>query len=161
VSAAGPASDAVLGGVFALLCLGLGAGTVRQIGFQLTFGAYLGALVNLNPLVDRDGYQILSDWLREPSLRRRAREELATRLRGEAAGPPSPVLVRYAVCGLLWSVVAAVAAIVMSLRYAPALRAVLPGPVVTVMLGSAWAAVLAPVAMAVGPPLVARLRRGP
>jgi hypothetical protein len=50
---------------------------------------------------------------------------------------------------------------VMSLRYAPALRALLPGPVVTVLLGSAWAAVLAPVAVAVGPPLRDRLRRGP
>jgi putative peptide zinc metalloprotease protein len=158
VSAAGPVSDAVLGGVFSLSCLALGAGTIRDICFQLAFGAYLGSLVNLNPFVERDGYHILTDALREPGLRRRAREELARRIRRDDSAPPSPVLVRYAICGLIWSVVAAGLAIVVSLRYAPALRALLPAPVVAVLLALVWAAVLVPAVVAVGGPLRERLR---
>ena len=65
ISAAGPASDLLVGAVFAL-----GAafvhGTVRDVLFQLSFAAYVGALSNLNPLLDRDGYHMLVDWLGEP-----------------------------------------------------------------------------------------------
>ena len=76
ISAAGPVSDLSLGALFALCCLALPAGTLRDIFFQLAFAAYLGAFFNLNPFVERDGYQILVDLLREPGLRRRAREQL-------------------------------------------------------------------------------------
>jgi putative peptide zinc metalloprotease protein len=159
VSAAGPASDAVLGGAFSLGCLVLGRGALRDICFQLAFGAWMGAVVNLNPFVQRDGYHILADALGEPALRRRARAELGRRLRGEASGAPSPVLVRYAVAGLVWSVVAAGIAIVVSLRYAPALRALLPAPVVVVLLMLAWAALLTPVLAVVAGPLREWIRR--
>jgi putative peptide zinc metalloprotease protein len=158
VSAAGPVSDVVLGAVFALACLALPGGVLRDICFQLCFGAYLAALVNLNPLVERDGYHMLADVLGEPRLRARARAELAARLRGESPG--SPVLVRYALAGLVWSVVTAGVAVVLSLRYAPALRATLPGPVVDVLLVSAWAAAVAPAVALVAGPLWARRRRG-
>jgi putative peptide zinc metalloprotease protein len=157
VSAAGPVSDVVVGAIFALTCLALPAGTLREICFQLCFGAYLAALVNLNPLVERDGYHILADVLGEPRLRARARAELAARLRGEPAG--SPVLVRYALAGFLWSIVTAGIAVVLSLRYAPALRAQLPGPVVDVLLATAWAGAVAPAIAMVAGPLWAR-RRG-
>lgn len=69
VSAAGPASDLVLGGVFALCCLGAAPGALRDVFFQLACGAYLGAFFNLNPLVPRDGYQIALDVLSPRGLR--------------------------------------------------------------------------------------------
>jgi putative peptide zinc metalloprotease protein len=159
ISSAGPVADAVVGAVFALSCLALGPGPLRDVCFQLAFGAYLGALVNLNPLVERDGYHILTDVLREPSLRRRARAELGRRIRGEAVGAPSPVLLRYAAFGLVWSLVAAVLLIAGSLRYAPAARGVLPEPVVAGGLALMWLAVLLPVLLAVGGPLRDRVRR--
>ena len=62
----------------------LAPGTVRDIFFQLAFAAYVGACFNLNPFLDRDGYHILVDVLREPGLRRRAREQFARRLAGAA-----------------------------------------------------------------------------
>ena len=86
ISAAGPVSDLSLGAIFALVCLALPAGVLRDIFFQLAFAAYLGAFFNLNPFVDRDGYQILVDVLREPGLRRRAREQFLQRRGGERAG---------------------------------------------------------------------------
>lgn len=68
VSAAGPASDLVLGGVFALACAAAG-GTLRDVCFQLACGAYLGAFFNLNPLVPRDGRQIAADLLSPRGMR--------------------------------------------------------------------------------------------
>ena len=50
---------------------------MRDIFFQLAFAAYVGAFFNLNPFIERDGYHILVDVLREPGLRRRAREQFA------------------------------------------------------------------------------------
>jgi putative peptide zinc metalloprotease protein len=158
VSAAGPVSDFVLGGVFSICCLVLSAATLRDIFFQLAFGAYLGALFNLNPTLERDGYQILVDFLREPGLRRRAREQLRASLSGRGGGSSSPVLTRYALLSLVWSAVAAVFVAGMSLRYLQPLDAVAPRPVAWTLLAALWLAVFAPVVGMIGPPLRERLR---
>jgi Zn-dependent protease len=96
ISAAGPACDLCVGGAFSLSCLALRAGAVRDVCFQLAFGAYVGAFFNLNPAVERDGYQILTDALREPALRRRATEQLRARLAGDSDAFTSRGLERYA-----------------------------------------------------------------
>ncbi|MGH2910338.1 MAG: hypothetical protein ACRDK8_13720 [Solirubrobacteraceae bacterium] len=59
ISLAGPASDLTLGGAFAIACLAGGRGAARDVLFQLAFGGYVGALFNLNPLLQRDGYHVL------------------------------------------------------------------------------------------------------
>ena len=69
---------------------------MRDIFFQLAFAAYLGAFFNLNPFVERDGYQILVDVLREPGLRRRAREQLLRRLSGQGGRATRRCSTRYA-----------------------------------------------------------------
>jgi putative peptide zinc metalloprotease protein len=69
ISAAGPASDAVLGGTFSLACLLMPAGALRDVFFQLACGGYLGAFFNLNPIAPRDGRQIAMDVLRGRALR--------------------------------------------------------------------------------------------
>lgn len=126
ISAAGPGSDLVLGALFSLACLLQPAGTVRDVCFQLAFAAYVGALFNLNPLLDRDGYHILADVLREPRLRQHP---------------------RFMLFSLGWSVVAALFAIGISLRYRAALEAFAPAGVVWALMGAVWAALLAPVAL--------------
>ena len=157
ISAAGPVSDFSLGALFALCCLALPAGTVRDIFFQLAFAAYLGACFNLNPFVERDGYQILVDLLKEPNLRRRAREQLLRRLAGGGQDTDSPVLGRYAAFGVVWSLLAGCFAAGMSLRYEPQLMQVAPQPVVWGALGVVWVVVFLPVIVVlVGP---ARERR--
>ena len=83
ISAAGPVSDFSVGAVFSLCCLLLPDGTVRDIFFNLAFAAYVGAFFNLNPFIDRDGYQILVDVLKEPGLRRRAKEQFSRKLSGK------------------------------------------------------------------------------
>jgi putative peptide zinc metalloprotease protein len=158
VSAAGPASDLTLAGAFSLACLSLQTGTVRDIFFQLALGAYIGALFNLNPFIDRDGYQILVDALGVPGLRRRAREQLSRRLRGERSESDARVLSRYAWFGLGWSLVAAIFAAGMSLRYLSALNALFPGFVVWTALAGLWLSLLSPVLITLGGPALARLR---
>ena len=142
VSAAGPVSDLTLGGAFALACLALPAGATRDVCFQLAFGAYLGALFNLNPLLDRDGYHILVDVLREPGLRGRALAQLRGRLAGREHGPRSPLLARYALLTLAWMLVAAVSAAAFSLRYEQALAAVVPAGAAWGLLAVLWLALL-------------------
>ena len=59
----------------------------------------MGAFFNLNPFLERDGYHMLVDWLREPGLRRRARQQFARRLSGQPRTDDSPVLARYSLSG--------------------------------------------------------------
>jgi putative peptide zinc metalloprotease protein len=160
VSVAGPVSDLALGGTFALACLALPAGSTRDIAFQLAFGAYLGALFNLNPLLERDGYQILSDLLREPGLRRRALAQLRRRLSGEAEAADSRVLARYAQAVLAWSAIAGLFAVGMSLRYESRLAALVPSPVAWALLAVLWLTFLTPVLVLTIPPLRERRRAG-
>ena len=133
-------------------------GSLRDILFQLAFAAYVGAFFNLNPFVDRDGYQILVDLLREPGLRRRAREQLLRRLQRRARGrstrrrsPATPCF------GVAWSAVAACFAVGMSLRYEPSLVQVAPAPVVWAALAALGLAFFLPVLVVLGGP--ARTRR--
>jgi putative peptide zinc metalloprotease protein len=158
VSAAGPVSDLCLGGAFALCCLVSRPGALRDVFFQLAFGAYVGAFFNLNPMIERDGYQVLVDTLREPGLRRRAAAQLRRRLAGERRASDSTVLTRYSMIGLAWSLTGAGIAVAMSLRYLPQFARLAPEPVVWIVTAAIWGALLAPVLAVVGVPLLERLR---
>jgi FHA domain len=159
ISGAGPVSDLALGAVFSLCCLGLPDGTVRDIFFQLAFAAYVGAFFNLNPFIERDGYHMLVDWLREPGLRRRAREQFARRLSGRGRSTDSPVLARYSLWGVAYLVVAGGFAIVLTLIYAPLLKELMADWIVDVVLWTLWVGVFIPVVVVVGKPLLERARR--
>jgi putative peptide zinc metalloprotease protein len=158
VSAAGPASDLCLAGAFALCCLVAGPGTARDVFFQLAFGAYVGAFYNLNPLLERDGYQILVDVLGVPGLRQRARAQLHSRISVGRRDSDSSVLLRYSMLGLCWSALGASIAVAMSLRYMPAFAHLAPASVVWTVMCTLWVAMFLPVLVAVGPPLRERMR---
>ncbi|MBO9534071.1 MAG: FHA domain-containing protein [Solirubrobacteraceae bacterium] len=158
VTAAGPACDFVLGGALALGCLVLPAGTVRDILFQAAFAAYVGAFMNLNPFLDRDGYQLLVDATGRPQLRHRARAEFARRLSGRGASDTDPALRRFALAALGWAVVIGLAAVFISLQYADVARAYLPATLIDALLVTAWLVVFIPVMATLLPPLVARAR---
>jgi FHA domain len=158
ISAAGPVSDLSLGAIFSLCCLALPSGTVRDIFFQLAFAGYVGAFFNLNPFIERDGYHMLVDWLREPGLRRRAREQFARRLSGGGRSSDSPVLAKYSLWGLAWTVLAGVFAVVLTLRYEPIMTELAPDWVVHVVMGTLWVAFFVPALVVIGKPLVQRAR---
>jgi putative peptide zinc metalloprotease protein len=158
VSAAGPVSDLALGGAFALACLALPTGTARDVTFQLAFAAYLGALFNLNPLLERDGYQMLADALRTPGLRRRALVQLRRKLAGGRSKADSRLLARYGAFAIAWLAVAAVFSVGLSLRYEARLASLVPEPVAWALLSVVWAALFVPVLALVVPPLRQRRR---
>jgi Zn-dependent protease len=157
VSAAGPVSDFTLGGLFALIALMLPVGTVRDIFFQLALAGYIGGVFNLNPFLQRDGYQILADLLRQPQLKARAHAQARRRLRGER-GTESALLVRYSEFRLAWLALAGIFAVAMSLHYETRFAAVLPRPLVWSVMAVLWVAFFVPVAVELIGPLLARAR---
>jgi putative peptide zinc metalloprotease protein len=83
VASAGPYAEAVVAGLCSLLALGVASPDPSPIGallFKVAFLGYFSVFLNLNPLLELDGYFILSDWLGVPALRQRSfafiREEL-------------------------------------------------------------------------------------
>jgi putative peptide zinc metalloprotease protein len=161
VSAAGPLTDFSLGALFSILCAISPAGNVRDVLFQLAFAGYVGAFFNVNPFLDRDGYQILCEWLREPKLKERARAQLRARLSGTMAKDEgSPVLARYAVAGLIWSAVGAGFVVVLSLRYYDTLSKLLPHGVVIAGFIVFIIVLLLPVVFALVMPMISRARYG-
>ncbi len=161
VSAAGPLSDFSCGAAFSIACALSPKGNVRDVLFQVAFAAYVGAFFNANPFLDRDGYQILSDWLGQPRLRERARAQLSARLSGRGSdGEGSPVLGRYGVAGLVWSLIGAGLVLVLSLRYYDRLSALAPHGLVVAGFVGFFVLLLIPVAFALGMPLLRRARFG-
>jgi putative peptide zinc metalloprotease protein len=135
------------------------SGDTQQVFFQLALAAYLGAFFNLNPFLDRDGYNILVDVLREPSLRERARRQLAQKLSGAAtSGPDSPILMRYAIAGVIWSALGAGLVIVFATshyRQHVSSGLVLAGFILCCIV------LFIPVLVQLGWPLILRARFGP
>jgi putative peptide zinc metalloprotease protein len=162
ISLAGPVSDVVLGGAFALACLVTAPGSVRDILFQVAFGGYVGALFNLNPLMERDGYHVLVDLLREPGLRRRATHHLHEVLSG-GSDPAHPAdsrrLLVYGVASLLWSVLTVAFGVVLSLRYYPILSKLAPPALVWTVLSAFYLVLALPLAVQLLRPLWTRVYR--
>ncbi len=160
ISAAGPLSDFAVGGAFALASLLSGKGTLRDVEFQVALGAYLGALFNLSPMLDRDGYHILIDVVRQPNLRARARIWLAARLAGRHA-EGARALVIFAGATIVWSVVSAVFALAMTLRYYDVMLRFAPRELVWGLLGSFFMVLLIPLFVTAGAPLLQRRAEAP
>lgn len=161
ISAAGPACDLVLGATFAFACAAAPAGSIRDVFFQLAFGAYIWGFLNLNPFIERDGYNILVDFLHEPRLRQRARQQFAQRLSGTVRGEQtSPVLGRYALAGIIWSVLAAVLVIIFATRYYDRFSKLVPHGLLITLFIVFCALLLLPVMMQLGLPVMRRIRYG-
>ncbi len=146
ISGAGPVSDLTIGGGAALATAFVHAGTLRDVFFQLSLAAYTGAIFNLNPLLDRDGYHIVVDVLREPGLRHRSRAWLAERLSGQpTAEADASVLATYSITALAWSLATAAFTIVMSQRYYSYLTALAPVWVVWTVLIAFYVLMFVPI----------------
>jgi putative peptide zinc metalloprotease protein len=161
ISLAGPASDLVLGGACALACWLASPGSARDVLFQLAFGGYVGALLNLNPLLERDGYHVLVDLLGEPGLRRRASRRLAQALSGQRAAAPEPDgrLLGYAVASLAWSAITVGFAVTLSLRYYHRLALLAPPALVWTVLAAFYLLLTLPLALTLLRPLWIRVHR--
>jgi putative peptide zinc metalloprotease protein len=160
ISAAGPISDFAVGGTFALASLLSGRGALRDIEFQVALGGYLAALFNLSPMLDRDGYHILIDLARQPNLRARARAWLAARISGRQADG-ARALVIFSAATILWSIVTALFALAMTLRYYDVMLHFAPRELVWGLLGSFFMVLLIPLFVMIGAPLLHRRTEAP
>jgi putative peptide zinc metalloprotease protein len=157
VSAAGPVADLAVAGIFSIASIALPAGVGRQALFQLALAAYIGGLYNLNPLMDRDGYQILVHLLGQPGLRRRAREHLARRFSGALRDPSETRVVSvYAIAMFAWSFVTIAFVIFLSTRYYPKLKGFAPKEVVWAAFALFYLVILIPVLVVLARPLLSR-----
>ena len=161
ISLAGPVSDITVGGAFALACWLTGPGSARDVLFQVAFGGYVGALFNLNPLMERDGYHVLVDLLRAPGLRRRASVRVARALsgRGAAEGDDEGHLLAYGIASLVWSALTVAFGVVLSLRYYHRLAALAPPALVWTVLSAFYLVLAMPLAVQLLRPLWSRVYR--
>jgi putative peptide zinc metalloprotease protein len=72
VSVAGPYANLVLGGLAALVAWFVPSAVLSAALWEFTLLSYLAVLLNFNPLMEFDGYYVLSDLLERPNLRPRA-----------------------------------------------------------------------------------------
>lgn len=74
VSWAGPYAELIMAGLCSLLAMWIGDpnSLAGSLLFKAAFLGYLSLFINLNPLLELDGYFILSDWLGIPMLRQRS-----------------------------------------------------------------------------------------
>jgi putative peptide zinc metalloprotease protein len=98
VSWAGPHTGLIIGGLASLLLTLSGFwaalppdSALITFLYQMMILAYLSVLVNLNPLLELDGYFILMDWLDMPGLRRRAFRFWRSDLWPKLAETPQPL----------------------------------------------------------------------
>ena len=159
IAAAGPIADLSMGGIFALIAVALSAGTLRDVFFQLALAGFVGAFFNLNPLLDRDGYHILVDALREPGLRKRARAVLMRRLAGKPVPDTEPrSLTIYGFATFCWMFAAIGFVIILSQIYYARLITIAPKEVVWAVLGAFYLLMFVPVVLVLWKPLAERRR---
>lgn len=72
VSLAGGLATVLLGSLLAIFIAAFPSFPLNPFLFQAAFMGYMGALLNMNPLLEWDGYYILMDWLEIPLLRKRS-----------------------------------------------------------------------------------------
>jgi len=80
VSWAGPYSGLILGGLASIVITLWPGFVLNALLFKFAFLSYLTVFVNLNPLLELDGYYVLMDWLEIPMLRRKSLEFIRTGL---------------------------------------------------------------------------------
>jgi putative peptide zinc metalloprotease protein len=88
VSAAGPYSNLVLSGMAALAALLPVPDGWQHALWSFSLIGYGLALVNMNPLLELDGYYIVMDLMEIPNLRARALADLGAALRGRKTEEP-------------------------------------------------------------------------
>jgi putative peptide zinc metalloprotease protein len=117
VSLAGPYTDLVVAGVVSLIALAISDTVLRALLWSFALPAYLTVLANLNPLLEYDGYYVLSDLLDRPNLRADALAWVSSRfphlLRDRQDLRRHRVEFLYGVGSVLYVLVAAVAMVLL------------------------------------------------
>ncbi|MEZ4769737.1 MAG: M50 family metallopeptidase [Caldilineales bacterium] len=111
VSWAGPYSGLILAGICGIVLTIWPELPIGWLLFQFAFLALLTVFINLNPLLELDGYYLLMDWLEIPMLRRRSLAFLGSglwqRLRaGQRWSREDRIFAMFGLLSALWTVYA-------------------------------------------------------
>jgi putative peptide zinc metalloprotease protein len=87
VSLAGPYTNAILSGISSIIAWTSPSLIVSAVLWQFASISYINMLLNLNPLLEYDGYYILSDMLERPNLRQMSFDWLGKYLKGNLKKP--------------------------------------------------------------------------
>jgi putative peptide zinc metalloprotease protein len=101
VSLAGPYATLVLGGLMMIVAVWLPA-TALAVVWSLALPVYLTVLLNLDPMLEYDGYYVVSDLLDRPNLRQQALARIRLVLRQPSAARGHWVDVGYGVAAIVY-----------------------------------------------------------
>jgi CRP-like cAMP-binding protein len=160
VSLAGPAADLVTAGAVSIIALLVPNDTVAAGLWSLTLPLYFGVLLNLNPLLEFDGYHVLTDVLDRPNLRVEAlawvRRSFPAVLRSPRTAKGHLLELAYGVGSLLYiALMAALTVVFYRLVVRRLVESVLPSEAATTL---AWVAAVTVVLLAASA-AIADLRR--
>jgi putative peptide zinc metalloprotease protein len=116
VSAAGPYANLVLAGIAALAALLPGPDALKHALVSFSVVGYVLAVVNMNPLLELDGYYVLMDLLEIPNLRARAFAALGSALcgRGRMQARRDRLILGFGVASLAYTLAMAVGVLLAS-----------------------------------------------
>ncbi|MFC2149785.1 cyclic nucleotide-binding domain-containing protein, partial [Candidatus Auribacterota bacterium] len=111
VSWAGPYSELIMAGVLSIILVLWPGCPVRDVFFKMAVFCYFGALLNLNPFLEFDGYFMLMDWLEIPLLRKKSiafiKEDLWSKLlKREKFTSEQKVFAVFGVLSIIWTAIA-------------------------------------------------------
>jgi putative peptide zinc metalloprotease protein len=103
VAFAGPAINIILGGLFCVIVAVIPWNDFALALYQSAYLSFFMALVNLNPLLEYDGYYILMEWLEVPNLRKESLNYIFSKFTNKAKKESSSLRKQniYRIYGLL------------------------------------------------------------
>ncbi len=116
VSAAGPNTGIIIGGVASIVLHLFPQLPINPFLFQFAAMTYLNVFLNLNPLLELDGYFMLMDWLEIPMLRQRAMDFVLNKLwhklrKKEPFSPEERIFTIFGILAMVWTVLAIIFAL--------------------------------------------------
>lgn len=116
VSWAGPYSEIIFSSILTIVIFLSPDMHLSNLLFKIAFIGFLSAFINLNPLLELDGYYMLIDWLEIPQLRKKSFDFISNKLlkklkSGESLKDEEKIFTLYGVLSFLWTVIAVVLSI--------------------------------------------------
>ncbi len=113
ISLIGPFSQAFIAGIMSGVILLFPHLFINPLLYKFAFLSYLTVFLNLNPLLELDGYYVLMDWLEIPGLKARAanfvKKQLWPKIRSkETFDWQDKVFTAYGLAAIVWSALALV-----------------------------------------------------
>jgi putative peptide zinc metalloprotease protein len=118
VSWAGPYAEIILSSILSIFVVAFPGTPLNGLFYKIAFVGYLSAFLNLNPLLELDGYFMLMDWLEIPLLRKLSMNFISYKLygklrSGDKFNPREKIYTLFGSLSLLWTGIAIILSLVL------------------------------------------------